>query len=150
LLRGISPLHELGHSVAARHSTEEASFRHNRQRFKIAGKELADCLGRASLPAQRLRIQAALLLIWARLSLCNGWVVPALIDVRVNSARPVNLSGQQDRRSLEQREPGGIGTSRLRRLLTERQRLGLDAPYGAAYAAYRARTLAETTGEDRQ
>lgn len=132
LLTGLSRLREPFHSLRERHSNHERSFRHNRQRFRVGGRELADSLPRRGVAAHQLRIEAGLLLLWARLALRNGWIAPVLIDVDFNPHTAVLLSGRQNRRSLEIIE-AGIGTPRLRALLRRRALKGLDLPYSYAF-----------------
>lgn len=123
---------ELYQAISKRHGVNERAGRHNRQRFAIAGKELPHILARPGLGVQRLRIAAAMLLLWFRLCLRNGWLAPLIAPIDVQTPRRVRLSGRQDRFSGEIRA-AGIGTPGLQKLYRERQRLGLSYPSGAAW-----------------
>lgn len=123
---------ELYQAISKRHGVNERVGRHNRQRFKIAGKELPEILARPGLGAQRLRIAAAMLLLWFRLCLRNGWLTPLIAPVDAQKPSRIRLSGRQDRFSGEIRS-AGIGTPGLQKVYRERQRLGLSYPSGRAW-----------------
>jgi hypothetical protein len=123
---------ELYQSIAERHGVYEHPFRHNRQRFAIAGKHLPQVLPRPGIEPQYLRIAAALLLLWFRIAVRNNWLQPLEAPIEVQTPTRVDLSGSQHRMTGEIREPG-IGTPRLQNLLEKRQQLGLQNPTGAAW-----------------
>lgn len=141
-LIGLSQLNPLYWAVSERHQTYERGFRHLRQRFSMAGKDLSTCLYRPGVYAQLLRAQAALLILWLKLSLRNGWLTPLTVEIDVNANRPERLSAVQDRRSLAITAPGP-GAARLRALRERRERDGLHLPYGDAYAALTAALRAD-------
>ena len=131
-LTALSQLHPLYWAVAERHRNFERGFRHLRQRFTLAGKDISTSLYRPGVQAQELRAQAALLLLWLKLCLRNGWLAPLTTEVDVNTNKPARLSALQDRRSLAITEPGH-GAALLRGLRERRERAGLHLPYGEAY-----------------
>lgn len=144
-LTALSQLNPLYWAVAERHQTYERGFRHMRQRFSMAGKDLSTCLYRPGVYAQLLRAQAALLILWLKLSLRNGWLTPLTIEIDVNANGAERLSALQDRRSLAITATGH-GAARLRALRERRERDGLHLPYGDAYAALTAALRTEVLG----
>jgi hypothetical protein len=127
-LTPLSQLLELPHAIAERHGPHERVFRHTRQRWKVAGKELAERLPtHRGVSAQRLRAHASLFWLWFRLNLRNGWLSPIQAPITPNERQPVRLSGRHDRRSGALLEPG-IGATRLQELRRDRERSGLEFP----------------------
>lgn len=122
---------ELYHSVRWAHHNKEHAFRHARERYGVAGKDVTGRLRRRGVPPQRLRAWAAVLLDWFRLNLRHGWLPAIALPVSVAPTAPERLSGEQDRRSGEVLV-AGAGTPDLRRLLRERRENALQLPYGRA------------------
>jgi Transposase DDE domain len=122
----------LYHDVRYTRPNLENTFRHGRDRFAIAGKDLTGQLARPGVPPQRLRAWAGLLLDWFRLNLRQGWLEPIDLVVEPNEAEPERLSGLPDRSSGEL-TPVGVGAERLGELLRERDEARLELPYGRAW-----------------
>jgi hypothetical protein len=103
------------------------------QRHAIASKHSSGALGRLqSVPAQRLRIWACLLLDWYRASLRNGWVEPEQLVVVRHQTNPVMISGAIDPVTHEVLRHGR-GTSMLLDRLAEREAAGSYRSSGPAY-----------------
>jgi hypothetical protein len=132
MLLALSRKTELYHAIRYWHSNYEHVFRHWRERYSVAGKDVSGRLRRSGVPAQRLRAAASLVLDWFRVDLRHGWLEPVALDVALNVAAPTRLSGRQDRHSGEVTE-AGYGTERLGRVISERIETGTHLPYGNAW-----------------
>jgi hypothetical protein len=141
LLVPLSRKTELYHAVAYGHSNKEHVFRHARERYGAVGNDFAGRLRRAGIPAQTLRVHAAMLLDWFRFNLRYGFLDSLGLPVEVNVPSLVRLSGIQDRSTGAILEPG-VGTQRLGRVVEEREREGLYLPYGPAWTSAIAGTTA--------
>lgn len=128
----------LYHDVLYTRSNLENTFRHGRDRYAIAGKDLTGQLARRGAPPQRLRAWAGLVLDWFRLNLRQGWLEPIELAVEPNEDEPERLSGLQDRAN-GQPAAVGVGAERLGELLRERERACLELPYGRAWEETRRR-----------
>lgn len=138
----LSRLTELYQSIRYWHQPSEGVHRRIRWNYMAGGNDIASTLWRPGVPAQRLRMWAALDLAWWRLLLRQGWIPAQGLDVSINPTRLVRLSGIQDRSTLVIKEPGA-GSARLARLNAERDANLTNFPYGEAWERLRARVLAE-------
>lgn len=112
-LTAISRFNERYHALAALHSTFERTFRHQRERYAVAGADQAGKLRRFGVPAQRLRSAMATFLDWFRFALRFG----ILGDHR--KVRDVAILYPR-------------GERRHEKFLLKRRNRGLNLPYGNA------------------
>jgi hypothetical protein len=120
-------------SIRYMRNTSENTHAVQARRHQIAAKDSAHALGRLqSIPAQRLRIWACLLLDWFRASLRNGWLEPEQITVVRHRIEPVALSGRIDPITHEVLDPGK-GTALLQERLAAREADGFYRPSGPAW-----------------
>jgi hypothetical protein len=110
--------------------TFESTHSAQTQRHAIGGKQKPKALGRQqSVPAQRLRAWACLLLDWYRASLRNGWLEANQLVVVRHRIQEKVISGSIDPITHEVLR-SGRGTSLLQERLAEREAAGLCLPYG--------------------
>lgn len=104
------------HELRQTHSQYERVHRHWRERYLVAGDNLATRPKRRGIGVQELRAQAALLVEWLRISYREGWLGSARRNRRATALY-------------------GFGERAARSLRKARERIGLSLPYGPAAAA---------------
>lgn len=105
------------HELRDSHQSYERVHRHWRERYLVAGDNMATRPKRRGIGCQELRAQAALLVEWLRISWREGWL---------GSARR-NRKSQANYDYLGQKGSKGLKKSR--------DRIGLSLPYGVKAAA---------------
>ena len=120
-------------SIRYMRNNSENTHQVQARRHEFASKDSAHALGRLqSVPAQRLRIWACLLLDWYRASLRNGWLEAEQLAVVRHRIEPVILSGHIDPITHEVLK-SGKGTPDLQDRLAAREAAGLYRPSGPAW-----------------
>lgn len=104
------------HELRETHSQYERVHRHWRERYLVAGDNLATRPKRRGRGVQELRAQAALLIEWLRISFREGWLGSA-------------------RRNRKTASSYGFGARAAESLRKARARIGLAGPYGPMAAA---------------